>query len=216
MDLKQVQEKIKEVRENSKKRGFSQTFDLVVNLQNMDLRKPDHKVDVGIVLPISARPKKLKICAIIDHSITGAEEIYDGVIYNDDLAAMKGNMEKIRKVIHGFDKFVVQMNHMPLFAQVLGRYLGPMGKMPSPKLGMVINPKTPLKELYEKIQKVVHLQTKKNLVLQAAIGSEDEKDEVIAANVLQIYETLVHALPNQVHNVKSVGVKLTMGKLVVL
>ena len=163
MEEQAIIAKIKELRKNSKSRKFAQTFDLVVNLQNMDLKKPEHKVDVGITISTPIKGKKIKVCAIVDHGVTEADDAFDKVIYNDELTAMKGNMKEIRKVTHEFDKFVVQANHMPLFAQVLGRYLGPMGKMPSPKLGMVITPKTPLKELYEKLQKTVHLQTKKNL-----------------------------------------------------
>lgn len=214
MELKNIQKKVSETRELSKSRNFKQTFDLIFNLQNMDLKRPDHKVDVGVLLDCPLRPKKLKIVAIIDHSISGAEEIFDKVIYNEELSAMKGDMVQIRKVIHGFDKFVVQANYMPLFAQVLGRYLGPMNKMPSPKLGMVITAKTPLKELVEKLQKTIHLQTKKNLVLQVPVGSEVESDEIISKNILHVLEVLTHALPNHGHNIKEIGLKLTMGKFV--
>lgn len=216
MEIKTIDEKIKQVRELSAKRNFTQTFDLVFNLQNLDLKKPEHKVDVGLVLNTNVKPKKHKICAIIDHTVAGAEEVFDKVLYNDELAALKGNMEKIRKVTHEFDKFVVQANHMPLFAQVLGRYLGPMNKMPSPKLGMVITPKTPLGPLYEKLQKTVHLQTKKNLVLQVSVGSEAESDEAIAENIEAVYDQLLHALPAQKNNLKNTKLKLTMSKTVVL
>jgi large subunit ribosomal protein L1 len=216
MEIKTINAKIKEVRELSEKRNFTQTFDLVFNLQNLDLKKPEHKVDVGAVLNTNVKPKKHKICAIIDHTVQGAEEVFDKVLFNDELAALKGNMEKIRKITHEFDKFVVQANHMPLFAQVLGRYLGPMNKMPSPKLGMVITPKTPLEPLYEKLQKTVHLQTKKNLVLQVSVGSEAESDEAIAENIELVYEQLLHALPAQKNNLKNTKLKLTMSKTVVL
>jgi len=212
MEIKTVQTKIKELRELSKSRNFTQTFDLIINLQNLDLKKPDNKVDVGVLLDCNLKPKKLKIMAIIDHSISGAEEIFDKVIYNDDLSALKGNIEEIRKLSKEYDKFVVQMNYMPLFAQVLGRYFGPLNKMPSPKLGMVINPKTPLKELYEKLQKTAHLQTKKNLVLQVSVGSEKENDETIAKNIKHIQEVLSQSLPNHGHNIKEFILKLTMTK----
>lgn len=214
MNAKEVESKIKELRENSKDRKFPQTFDLIVNLQNLDLKKPEHKVDVGVTISSEIKPKKLKICAIIDHSVQGAEKVFDKVLYNDELEKLKGNMKEIRKVTHAYDKFVVQANFMPLFAQVLGRYLGPMNKMPSPKLGMVITPKTPLKELYDKLQKTVHLQTRKNLVIQTSVGAESEKDDVVAQNVVHVYEALLHALPAQKNNVKNVGLKLTMSKKV--
>ena len=216
MDTKTIITKIKEARELSKKRNFKQTFDLIINLKNLDLRKPDNKVDIGVNLDCQMKPKKLKICAVIDHTISGADKVFDKVLFNDELSDMKGQMKEIRKLSKDYDKFVVQMNYMPLFAQVLGRYLGPIGKMPSPKLGMVINPKSNLAELYKKLQVTVHLQTKRNLVLQASIGSEDEKDEIIAKNIMHIYESLVHVLPTHENNVKEFGIKLTMSKLVVL
>ncbi len=216
MDEKSIKKVLKEIRENSKKRNFSQTFDLIINLQNMDLKRPDHKVDVGVALSTPVKSKKLKICAVIDHGIAGADKVFDKVLFNDELTALKGNMSEIRKLTHGYDKFVVQANYMPLFAQILGRYLGPMNKMPSPKLGMIINAKTPLPELYEKIQRTAHLQTKKNLVLQTSIGSESESDDDISHNIKAVYDALIHALPNHAHNIKDIGLKLTMGKLVVL
>jgi large subunit ribosomal protein L1 len=216
MNITEVTQKIKEARELSKPRNFTQTFDLVFNLQQMDLKKPDHKVDLGVTLSSQIKPKKFKICGIVDHGVADADTVFDKVLYNEELTALKGNMVEIRKLTHEFDKFVVQANLMPLFAQILGRYLGPMNKMPSPKLGMVITAKTPLKELYDKLQKTAHVSTKKNLVIQASIGSEKESDEVIAKNIIAVQEALIHALPNHEHNVKNVGIKLTMGKVVVL
>ena len=216
MNAKEVAKKLKEVREASSKRNFTQNFDLIFNLQNMDLKKPESKVDVGVPIACNVKSKKLKICAVIDHSVNGAEKVFDKVIFSDELPSLKGNMKKLREITHGYDKFVVQANHMPLFAQILGRFLGPMNKMPSPKLGMIITAKTPLGPLAEKIQRTVHLQTKKNLVIQATVGSEKESDEVIADNIVHVYEALLHALPNQKNNVKNVNLKLTMGKLVVL
>lgn len=214
MDIKTIQEKLSQVRESSKKRGFTQTFDCVINLQNLDLKKPEHRLDVGITISNPVKDKKLKFCAVIDQGIAGAEKIVDKVLYANDLQDIKGDISKIRKITHNYDKFLVQANLMPLFAQVLGRYLGPMNKMPSPKLGMVITPKTDISALCDKLQKTVHLQTKKNLVLQFSIGSEKESDENLAKNLNSVYETLLHTLPNQNNNVKEVFVKTTMGKLV--
>ncbi len=214
MDINTIKTKITEARELAKGRNFTQTFDLVFNLQQMDLKRPDHKVDIGVAMDCNLKPKKFKVCAIIDHSITGAEEVFDHVLYNDDVTALKGNMEEIRKITHKFDKFVVQATLMPLFAQVLGRYLGPMNKMPSPKLGMVISNKSDLKGTFDKIQKTAHLQTKKNLVLQISIGAESESDDIIAKNIIHAVDVLTHALPNQSHNLKEICLKLTMGKVV--
>lgn len=212
MDINSILAKVKEARELGKKRKFTQTFDCIINLQNLDLRKPEHKLDLGVTLACPVRDKKFRVCAIVDQGITGADKFVDKVLGAQDLQALKGNIKEIRKITHGYDKFIVQVNLMPAFAQVLGRYLGPMNKMPSPKLGMVINPKTDIAALVGQLQKMALLQTKKNLVLQCSLGSEKESDETIAKNLAHVYEVLVGVLPGQKNNLKSVYVKMTMSK----
>lgn len=216
MKTQDVVPKIKELRELSPKRNFTQSLDVIVNLQQIDLKKPEHKVDLGIVMPTPIKAKPIKVCAIVDKSMAHAENVFDYVLYNEDMMAMKGDLKKIRTITHKYDKFVVQAAYMPQFAQVFGKYLGPMNKMPSPKLGMVINEKTPLQELYDKLQKTVHLQTKKNLVLQSSIGTENETDEELAEKIAQIYQTLTQSLVNHENNIKNVAIKFTMSKVVVL
>ena len=212
MELKHIKKKIEEVRKNSKKRNFEQTFDLVFNLQNLDLKNPENKIDVGILLKTKIRPKKLKICLVIDQSMKDDDKIFDKILNIQELEKIKSDIKEIRKITHKFDKFVVLANVMPKFAQYLGRYLGPMGKMPSPKLGMVINPKTSLKDLYEKIQKTSHIQTKKNLVIQSPVGGEKLSDDDIAENILSIYNSLIQVLPGHKNNLKNTILKLTMSK----
>ncbi|MCH8519496.1 MAG: hypothetical protein LAT82_01950 [Nanoarchaeota archaeon] len=216
MNTQNVVNKIKELRELTPKRNFNQSLDIVINLQQIDLKKPEHKVDVGITMTTPIKPKPLKICVIVDKTMKEAEGVFDHVLYGDDMVAMKGDMKKIRTITHKFDKFVVQSSFMPQFAQVFGRFLGPMNKMPSPKLGMVITDKTPLQPLYDKLQRTVHLQTRKNLVLQASIGAENESDEELAEKIVQIHQALVQTLVNRENNINNIGIKFTMSKLVVL
>ena len=42
---------VKESREKSKKRNFSQTFDLVVSLKEFDLKKQENKFTEDVILP---------------------------------------------------------------------------------------------------------------------------------------------------------------------
>ncbi|MFP4402150.1 MAG: hypothetical protein ACLFPL_02865 [Candidatus Nanoarchaeia archaeon] len=214
MNSQTIVSKIKELRELTPKRNFDQSLDIIVNLQQIDLKKPEHKVDLVVPLSTPIKPKPLKICAIVDRSLSQAEEVFDNVLFNDDMMAMKGDLSQIRKITHGYDKFVVQAAYMPQFAQVFGKYLGPMNKMPSPKMGMVISDKTPLQPLYDKLQKSVHLQTRKNLVLQSSLGSESESDEVLAEKISQVYTSLTQHLVNHENNIKNVAIKFTMSKVV--
>lgn len=214
MDYDTILAKIKEVKKASKKRNFIQSFDCVVNLKDLDLKKPEHKIDEGVVLENTIKTKPLRITAVLEHKIDGAEDVFDKVIYKNDLETYKGDIVKMRTLSNASDKFVVQASIMPLFAQVMGRYLGPLNKMPNPRLGMVITENTPLKQTYDKLQKTVHMQVKKSLVLQFSFGSEKEDDERLATSLKHALDVLEHSLPMQNNNIKSIGIKLSMSEMV--
>lgn len=215
MEEDYIVKKLQEAKENSKERNFAQTFDCIVNLKNLDLKKPEHKVDFGVTLENYVKGKPLRIAAVVDHSMgDSASKVFDRIIYKEELESYKGNTPEMRKVAKDIDKFVVQADLMTSFAQVFGKYLGPLGKMPNPRLGMVINPKTNLSELYDKLQKTVHVQLKKALVLQFPFGSENEDFKKLAASLKHVLDSLEQNLPMHKENIKDISVKLTMGKLV--
>ncbi len=214
MDYQTVLKGIKKARENSKKRGFKQTFDCIINLKNLDLKKPEHKLDFGVQIENNIKHRPLKIAAVVEHNIKDAEKVFDKVLYKDDLEQYRGDLEKIKKLSKEVDKFVVQSTLMVNFAQIFGRYLGPLNKMPNPRLGMVITDKTNIKELYEKLQKTVHIQVKKSLVVQFSFGGEDVDDETLAKSLHHVLDVLEHRLPLGSNNIKDIFVKTTMGGLV--
>lgn len=212
MDKKKLLAKLEELKGISKKRKFTQTYDLIVNLKNLDLKKPSDKVDFSISFNSKLRDKKFKILAILDHSFSDGEKIFDKVIYNNELTSLKENFKQVKKIAHEYDRFVIQANFMPQFAQIFGRILGSLNKMPSPKLGQIVGPKADLKNLYENLQKSALIQTKKNLVLQVSVGCENEKDETIIENISHFYDVLIQNLPKHENNVKNIKLKLTMSK----
>ncbi|MBU4501171.1 MAG: 50S ribosomal protein L1, partial [Nanoarchaeota archaeon] len=68
MNKKDILNAIKNAREASKKRKFSQTFDLVVNLHKLNLKKPEENVNAFVVLP-QGKGKKVKVCALVDKEL---------------------------------------------------------------------------------------------------------------------------------------------------
>ena len=213
MDLKNIDKKLSEIRK-SKKRNFTQTFDLIINLKNLDIKNPKDKVEFVVNLTTNLKPKKLKLFAIVDQSIVDAKNFFDEVISQKDLELLSETPKKIRQIAHKFDKFIVQANFMQNFARIFGKILGSLNKMPTPKLGMIITPKSDLKSLRERLDKSALCQTKKNLVIQIPVGSEKESDEAISKNIEIVYNTLLQNLPKGLNNIKNFGVKLTMGKLI--
>jgi len=202
---------VKAVKQDSKKRNFKQSFDLVINLKAYDAKK--QPIEAYVTLP-KIRKKKLKICAIVDKELsTDAKDIFDKVILKDDFPEWQGNPKVLRKLAREYDYFVAQANIMPQIAGVFGKYLGPKAKMPNPKSGAIIPPKIAgMQPIYDKLQQTVKIVTKNEAIIKCFVGTEENTDEELADNVMAVYNTLLGMLPGEESSVKSVVVKMTMGK----
>lgn len=210
MEKKAVLEILKTAR-SEKKRNFPQSFDLVFNLKDLDLKKQDQQIDFFATLPHSPR-KKMRVCALVGPEMAeDAKAVVDTVITQDDFARYGKDKKIAKKLARQHDYFIAQANFMAQVASAFGRILGPRGKMPNPKAGCVVPPKAPLKPLYEKLQKTVKLSAKKDPIVQTIVGNEAMTDEQIADNIMAVYDQLIHHLPQEKNNVKSAFLKLTMG-----
>jgi large subunit ribosomal protein L1 len=213
MNQKEILEAIQKLRKDSKKRQFNQTFDFVMNFKGLDLKNPEHNINTFLQLPHS-KGRQNKIGVIVGKELGGkVKDECDEVIHDKDLVALAKDKKKVKKLARHVDFFMAQANIMPKIATSLGRVLGPMGKMPSPKAGCIVPPTIPsLKPLADKLRNTVKLQTKNEPGIKVSVGKEDMKDEEIAENILAIYNHIIHLLPQETQNVKNAFVKLTMGK----
>ena len=205
-----VLEALQKLRQQQK-RNFSQTVDLIVILKDLDIKKTENQIEAFITLPHVF--KKKKICAFVgQESFDEAKKVCDEAILNDDFVKFAGNKKLAKKLVTDFDFFIAQANIMVNVASAFGKVLGPKGKMPNPKAGAIFPPKSPLKPLYDKLQKTVHLKIKTCLAVQLCVGTESIKDEEIADNVMAVYDYLVSHLPNEERSIKAVFLKLTMSE----
>ncbi|MBM3200147.1 50S ribosomal protein L1, partial [Candidatus Woesearchaeota archaeon] len=190
MNKEDILKAIKKAREASKKRKFNQSFDLVINLQKLNLKKPEENINNFIVLP-QGRGKKLKICALVDKELAvQAKVICDKMIIKDEFAKYS-EKKALKKLATEFDYFIAQANLMVDIAKFFGKVFGPKGKMPSPKSGCIVPPNIDLKMIYAKLQKTVRLQTKNEQSIKCIVGTEDMKDEQVQENVLTVYNTVM-------------------------
>ncbi|MEM2874282.1 MAG: hypothetical protein QW063_02460, partial [Candidatus Nanoarchaeia archaeon] len=139
-----------------------------------------------------------------------AAKLCDSFVLESDFD--KIDKRAIRKLARDNDFFIAQANIMPVVAKVFGRFLSPIGKMPSLKAGHIISPKTDLESLVENLRRTVHLTIKKAPVFQVLIGNETMSDEDIMRNALTVLERAKAKLPKGEHNIKTVLIKTTMGK----
>lgn len=210
MDKELIANALKKLKENSPKKNFKQSLDIIINLKGLDLKKAEHNINLFVTLP-HGTGKKISVCALVDADMESkAKEICDEVILSDQFARFKGKAD-IKKLADKHDFFIAQASIMPKIATVFGRFLGPRGKMPNPKLGSIVPPNANIKPLCEKLTKTINLVTKNEPTLKCRIGQEDTPDDALVDNILAIYNSVIPKLPNENHNVKSVMLKLTMG-----
>lgn len=212
MNKETLAKAIKELKEKGKKRNFVQSYDLIINFKNLDLKKSEEQLDLFVQLhyPLG---KKVKICALIGPESENESKAADNIVLVDDFQKYREKKEA-RRLAKGFDFFVAQANLMPKIATTFGRVFGPKGKMPSPKAGCIVPPKTNLKALCDKLQKIVRISVKTAPMLQCALGTEDMKDEEVIDNALTVYNTVVHSISKE--KIRSAYLKLTMSKPVKL
>ena len=211
MDEKILKETISKLKE-SKKRNFKQTIDLIINLKNLDLKKPEHQVEFFLELP-KFKGKKTKICALVGPELGDlAKKTMDNAVLISDFDKYQKDKKLSKKLASEHDFFVAQANIMPKIATAFGRVFGPKGKMPNPKAGCIVPPNANLESVYQKLQKTVKVSGKKAALVQNIVGNQESSDEDVSENVKYIYNNLVHHLPQGLNNIKSIYLKYTMGK----
>lgn len=211
MDKNKVIELLKQAKEKAKQRKFKQSFDFVVNLKDLDLKKQEQQVDFFLTLHHDVG-RKMKVCALVGpESAEEAKAACDKVILLEEFEKYQQDKKLTKKLATEFDYFIAQANLMAKVATAFGRVLGSRGKMPNPKAGCVVPPRANMKPLVEKLQTTIRVSAKTSLIYQCSVGKEDGSLENAAENIIDIYKQLVSHLSGAENNIKSVFVKMTMG-----
>ena len=186
----------------SKERKFNQTVDLIINLQKFNLKKNQVNTFVSVA-------HKIK-----DKKIAGFLEVKNNKVFTitPDEFKKYHDKQELKKIVKKYDFFISQASVMPKVATTFGRILGPIGKMPSPQLGIIINAddKT-IEELKEKINSSIKIKTKEASI-KVAIGKQSMKDEEIIENIFLVYNKILKVLPREKENIKNIEIKFTMTK----
>ncbi len=199
-------EAITEALKAKKKRKFSQTWDLMINVIGLDLKKPMNRFSVELILP-EGRGKELKVAIFSATMGAEAEKCADTVISKLELEAMIKKKKKMKKLVRHTDRFLAEASLMPLIGKALGPILAPRGKMPKP-----LPPKVPPLAMVNLAKKSVRVMLKDNPVIHIPVGTDTMKTESVEKNAIAAYKLVRDKLPKGKINIKSVIIKLTMGK----
>ncbi len=215
MDKKQFIEAIQALKALPK-RKFKQTYDFIINLKQLDLKKPEEQIETWVKLPFD-KGKPTKIGALVGPELQeSAKTNCDLVIMHDKFPNYAANKKEVKKIARQFDYFIAQANIMPDVAKTFGRVFGPRGKMPNPKAGCVVPPNANLKTLTENLRKTIKVSAKLQPSVKVMVGKEDMLDEQVADNIMAVYSSVLQKLPQEKNNIKSVLLKLSMSQPVTI
>lgn len=208
MDKKQFAQAVAALKEFPAKK-FKQSYELIINLRDLDLKKPEEQVELWIALPHD-KGRPTKIGALVGPEMAETAKACDVVILHDQFPRYASDKKAVKKLARDFDYFIAQANMMPDVAKTFGRVFGPRGKMPNPKAGCVVPPNANLKPLADRLRKTVKVSAKLQPSIKVLVGKEGMSEEQIVENINTIYTNVLHKLPQESANIKSVLLKLTM------
>jgi large subunit ribosomal protein L1 len=209
LDQKTITTAIKEVKEKSKKRNFTQSVELILNLKDIDMKSPEGRIQERIELPHSSPEKPNKVCVIAtgELALKAKRAKADLVIGKDELGGLAGRKKDLRKIANEYNFFMAEAPLMPRVGKTLGPALGPRGKMPVP-----VPPTADISGLIKRYRKMVFVRMRNQPVIRCRVGTESMKEEEIAENVQTVLKAIAGKLKRGTKNIKTVYLKTSMGK----
>ncbi len=199
---------VEEMKKSSIKRQFKQSVELVLKLKDIDLKKPQSRLNENIQLP-NALGKNVKVAFIAggDLALRAKNAGADIVVGREDLDRMAKEKKEARKFSRSYDQFVAEAPLMPLIGKTIGQVLGPKGKMPTP-----VAPNVAVDELIARQRKTTKLRLRDQPVASCRVATEDMTSEQIAENIQAVIAVAEGKLERGSKNISEILVKTTMGK----
>lgn len=194
----------------AKKKNFAQSVDLIFNLTDIDLKKPENRLNETVDLPYPPKKEtKIVVFATGDLATRAKASGANQVMGREDLDRFGGNKKEVKKLADSADFFIAETTMMAAVGKVLGPVLGPRGKMPMP-----VPPNAPIENIVARHNKIVRVRIRDQLNTQCRVGSEDMPNDELAGNIQAVISRLETRLPKGLRNIHEIGVKTTMGPLV--
>lgn len=209
IEKKSILKAVEETKKNSKKRKFSQTVNLIINLKDIDLKKPENRINELMEFPHSPKPKVMvTVFASGDLAFRAEQAGADKILGRQDIERLANDKKGAKKLTDDTDFFLAETSLMATVGKILGQILGPRGKMPTP-----IPPTAPIDTIINRHRKSTRVRLREQLNAQIGIGTEEMTDEMLVDNIQAVISLLERRLTRGMRNIRSVYVKTTMGPL---
>jgi large subunit ribosomal protein L1 len=202
----QLVEMIKAVKNDAKKRKFTQAFEIIITFKDIDVKK-GFAINEIVQLPKTSSPAAVCVMATGDMSTKAKAVKADAVIGTEELDKFAANKRESRKFINKYDFFLADTKIMPVVGKVLGQLLGPRGKMPVP-----VPFDAPIESFLQRFRSSIKVRVRSSLSLACKFGDETMDDADLAINAHAIVSAVEKKLPNGEKNIKRIMIKTTMGK----
>jgi large subunit ribosomal protein L1 len=207
LDKKTILDAVKEAKGKSGQKKFNQTVDLILNVQEIDMKAPEGKIQEVVELPhATGKPNKVCVIASGELALKARRANADSVIERAGLEGLAGKKKELRKLAGEYDVFISEAPLMPIVGRILGPVLGPRGKMPVP-----VAPTADIASLIAKHRKTIVVRMRNQPIIQCSVGTENMNEEELSDNIQAVLRVLDGKLKRGLKNIKLAYVKTSMG-----
>jgi large subunit ribosomal protein L1 len=208
LSTQQLAELVKKGKEQSKERKFAQSLEVVVILKDVDPKKTDLNINETVYLPHpTATPVKICFIGSGDLALRAKNAKVDAVIDSSQLENYAGSKKEAKKLARAYDFFLADTTLMPRIGKILGQFMGPKGKLPTP-----VPPNASVENMIQRMRTASRVRARGSLGVAAKAGDASMSEANLAENILAIVQAVQKKLPNGDRNIKTIMVKTTMGK----
>ncbi len=193
---------------NSKKRNFIESFEVGINLKDVDMSDPKNRIAEEIILP-NGRGKDIKVAIIASEEMRLKAKNADFSYSVEDLNNFADDKKAFKKIVKNIDFFVAESSLMASIGKSLGIILGPRGKMPKP-----VPPGQDPTALIDNLKKSIRIRSKDKKTFQAPFGTLAMNNDDLYSNLNTILKRVISRLDKGKGNISSAYIKSTMGKAI--
>ena len=208
LSTQQLTDLIKKGKSEAKERKFNEAVEVILTLREVDAKKADLNVNETVYLPHpTSRVARICFIGASDMALRAKNAKVDSVIDPSQLEALAGDKKEAKMFARSYDFFLSDTALMPRIGKILGQYLGPRGKIPTP-----VPPNAPVEAMITRMRSATRVRSRASLGVGAKIGDRKLTDVQLAENIAAMVQTVQRKLPGGEKNLRTLIVKTSMGK----